>query len=484
MTSSSWFRQGFTAILIGLLIIAGCGIYLYGNSSSGNDETKPQYAINQARLIVSDLMLYLERQHSVIQHDSTARETLQRMSGDKGIQLIVAGLDGGIIYDSLSAADKDKRSRERLDPRTSLHYDLYSARVDKDTYKVAFPVVDEAASAQVGNAVFTLPASAIVIEPQSKLSLLPYLLMGFSIIAVLLLLLTMSRRMKRDIIQPIYKLKDYSEAILRGDYGQKTEYGRMDEIGEVYAMFDQMRMEIMALHNRRNEQDKAQKELITNISHDIKTPLTTLKAYIEAIRDGVCPDMPAVMTYIAIMESNTDKMTRLVEDLLIHALKELGQISVHPAEQYSRSVLQAIIEPIAHYVRTTGVAFQEPADIPNVLIAVDANRLEQVISNLVANALKHTSASDTISMNVELEREGLRVTIADTGGGILPQDMPFIFERYYQGKGDANSDKPGSEGTGLGLSICKHIVEAHGGTISFRSVKGQGTVFYFTIPLF
>lgn len=479
MLASNWFGRGIAAILIVLLIIAGCGIYQYADSRGNNYKTAPRYVINQSRLIVSDMLLYVERHHGAIQHGSEARETLRRMSLDKDVQLLVAGLDGGVIFDSSAA---DTTSGERLDLRTALHYDLYSASADKNTYKAAFPVVDKGTGAQVGNAVFTLPAGALFMEPPNKPAALPFVVMGLSIIALFLILLTMRRRMKRNIIQPIHKLKDYSEAIMRGDYGQKAEYGRMDEIGEVYAMFDQMRMEIRALHNRRNEQDKAQKELITNISHDIKTPLTTLKAYIEAIREGVCPDMPAVMKYIAIMETNTDKMTRLVEDLLIHALKELGQISVHPTEQYSRSVLQAIIGPIAHYVRTTGVVFEEPTDIPNVLIAVDANRLEQVISNLVANALKHTTAGDKIRMSAELESEGLKVTISDTGGGIHPQDMPFIFERYYQGKGNADFAQSAMEGSGLGLSICKHIVEAHGGAISFRSAKGQGTTFYFTLP--
>ncbi|WP_053372630.1 sensor histidine kinase [Paenibacillus sp. FJAT-27812] len=245
-------------------------------------------------------------------------------------------------------------------------------------------------------------------------------------------------------------------------------------------MFDQMRLEIMFLSEQQAEHEKAQKELITNISHDLKTPLTTVKAYIDAILEGICPNMESVMGYVEIMQTNTDKMARLVEDLLLHALKELGQISIQLTEQYSQNVLSTIIKPISHYVRSTGVAFIEPPEIANVLIQVDANRLEQVISNLVANALKHTTAGDSIRMSVELEGGSLKLTIADTGKGILPQDMPFIFERYFKGQ---QSTKPHQEGNGLGLSICKHIIEAHKGSISFKSIKDQGTVFSFFIPI-
>ena len=149
-------------------------------------------------------------------------------------------------------------------------------------------------------------------------------------------------------------------------------------------------------------------------------------------------------------------------------------------ERYSKELLESILQPIAHYVRTTGVHFIEPTDIPNVLIHVDGHRLEQVVSNLITNALKHTEPGDTISVNTELEQGKLKITIADTGRGILPQDMPFVFERYFQGKTDRGS---GTEGSGLGLSICKYIIEAHHGTIFFRSIEGQGTTFYCLIPL-
>jgi len=110
--------------------------------------------------------------------------------------------------------------------------------------------------------------------------------------------------------------------------------------------------------------------------------------------------------------------------------------------------------------------------------------MEQVISNLIVNALKATPAGGVISISIELEPGQLRVSITDTGDGIRPQDMPFIFERYYQGKsGQEGGHYSRTEGAGLGLSICKTIVEAHGGMLSFRSNKGQGTEFHFTLPV-
>jgi len=461
-------KNWFTAVLICLLLLLGCVLYLFANYFLNNNEVKPAYVINQARLLVSDSMAYLEQYH-----DEIDAITLQKICDQNDMNLLLIQLDGTVLFNS--SADK---SIQKVDVKTSLHYDLYTAKIEKEFFKISFPVVDDQSHIQIGNAIFLLPKSAVGMENTQAIPLIPiYLMLLFSLLFCSLLYI-LRQKMKKNIIQPIKKLSYYSEAILKGDYEQKAEYGQTDEVGEVYAVFDQMRVEIMHHSKQRDAQEKAQKELITTISHEIKTPLTTVKAYIDAISDGVCPDMESVMDYIEVMRMNTDKMTRLLEDLLLHALQELGQISVNPIEQYSKSMLLHMIKPMGHYVRTTGVVFIEPQEIPDVLIAADANRLEQVISNLITNALKHTSPGDSISIQIEQELEQLKITIADTGEGILPQDMPFIFGRYFKGQVNANN-----EGNGLGLSICKHIIEAHNGSISFKSTKGEGTVFNFTIPL-
>lgn len=475
MYLNDWIRKRFKVVLVCLLIIFGCGVGLLWDNYSSESEAGSQHVVNKVRLQVSEIMLYLEQYNGEIYDDPKVQEALQVMSQDVHVSLIFAQLDGHVVFNS-----SPNNTIQQIDLKTSLHYDLYHARVDKDIYNIAFPVVDEATQVQVGNAIFSMPSSMVFVEKSHATPLSLFIIMTSLLLILCLLMFLIRNKIKMDIIQPIHHLKDYSEAILKGNYEQKATHKVMDEIGEVYATFDQMRMEIMHLSLRRDEQEQAQKELISNISHEIKTPLTTLKAYIEAIREGVCPDMSSVMEYVEVMHNNADTMTRLTEDLLLHALKELGQISVTLTEQYSRDMLLTILQPIGHYVRTTGVTFIDPQDIPNVLILVDANRLEQVISNLIANALKHTSAGDSILVNIELVLGQLKITIADTGKGILPQDMPFVFDRYFKGKLNSN---PRNEGSGLGLSICKHIIEAHQGTISFKSVQGQGTTFHCLIPL-
>lgn len=189
------------------------------------------------------------------------------------------------------------------------------------------------------------------------------------------------------------------------------------------------------------------------------------------------------MSYIQIMQTNTEKMSRLIDDLFIHTLKELGHIPVNLTEQYSKDVFTNILHPIHHYVQTTGIHFIEPEYIPNVLIRADEHRLEQVLSNLITNALKHTSKGDSIAVSIDIENQLLYINVIDNGNGMLPEDMPFIFERYFRGIQATGETAVKNEGAGLGLSICKHIMEAHNGSISFKSKQNRGTTFTLTLPI-
>ncbi|WP_042166888.1 sensor histidine kinase [Paenibacillus gorillae] len=478
---SVWLKRWLTASWLILICIAGIGVYLLANSQDSRTRARG-LVINEVRLKTNAVMLELEKRGALteLRQSGKASVILQSKLELPDMGLAVVLLDGTVIYSS-------EEEMSSLNLRASLHYDLYAANSSNGEYRIAFPVIEEGTDVQIANAIFTVPEEVLVkpsAQPSRQTTLLVLICILFFV--MLALLIVLNRKLKRDAIAPIADLKNHSETMLRGHYEQKIERLQADEWGELYVMFDQMRLELQHLQLRKQEQEQAQKELITNISHDLKTPLTTVKAYIEAIRAGVCPDLPSVMAYMEVMQTQADTMARLIDDLLLHALKELGQISVVPVESYSRALLTPIIQPNAHYVRTAGIEVDAPQaeEIPDVLVRADAVRIEQVIVNLVANALKHTSPGDRITISVEQAsiqgKEQLRITVADTGAGISPQDMPFIFERYYQGKAGQSEV---SEGSGLGLSICKHIVEAHGGYIDFQSASGKGTAFSFTLPL-
>lgn len=479
MSLNHWSQRGLAAVVLILIVLIGSTTYVFLSTPFTPKEPTVSEIMNRVRLKVNSTQLFLSEHHDDLR-DINVQDELRRLISAQGMDLKYAQLDGSISYNSDPSSSSTNEN-----VNSTLQYHLTPSTQAGGMLLVAIPVMDETSHIQVGNAVYILPKEQIIPPPQShhRLSYF-FALIGLPSFLLLLLFISMRYRFRHHVILPIRQLKYHAEAILKGNYEEKTTaYTHMNEMGELFVMFDQMRIEILHLHMQRLQQEKAQKELISNISHEIKTPITTVKAYADAILEGVCPDIESMLEYIEVMRTHTDKMARMVEDLLLVALQDLGQITVEPRDQYSRDVLHKILKPIGHYVQAKGLNFIEPEDIPNVLIRIDEIRIEQVISNLVMNAVKHSSAGDTIHLKIELCTGMLKITIADTGRGILAQDMPFIFERYFKGMTQNDGSSSPQAGNGLGLSICKTIVEGHGGTISFTSKQGQGTVFYFTLPL-
>ncbi|RPK22180.1 sensor histidine kinase [Paenibacillus xylanexedens] len=481
MSLNRWSKRWLLTTLGLLIIIVSSILALSMMLLQDRNSGESNLSLNQVRLKVNPILLALEQNHQHL-NEQNIREVMRSTARETGVLLTYLNLDGKVI---LSSDPTSEGTQVNL--RSALHYDLHHATQaadGNDTLDIAFPVMDGPMGSQIGNAIFSIPQAMVTIQqPMTFPVILISALMLLSLI-LSLFLFWMKRILDKQLLSPIHQLKLHAKSILKGNYEEQIQYNRTDELGEVYAMFDLMRTEIKHMNELRIQQEQAQKELITNISHDIKTPITTIKAYIEAIEEGLCNDQETLMEYMGVMRTHTDKTARLVEDLLVHALQELGQISVEPREMYSGPVLDAMLKPIEHVILTRGLVYDRPKSnhIPNALIAIDPIRIEQVISNLVANALKHTAPGDTIRIATELESGHLKVTIADSGQGIRVQDMPFVFQRYFRGQ-VSQADQRVQEGTGLGLSICQSIIEAHGGRISFTSKEGQGTTFQFYLPI-
>ncbi|MFJ8458637.1 sensor histidine kinase [Lysinibacillus xylanilyticus] len=478
MYIKNWMKKWFWSILICVLLLFICFLILFFTNSNRNEKPQNDYVINQIRLEVNDLLLYIEDHFTSLEKSSNLRSSLQEMSKSKELEITVVQLDGKVIFNSIEGD-----VTQFINLEEDLHYDLFMSQQQPGKIKIAFPIISET-DEQIGNAIFTINQDVLLlVKKSSPVNTILLLISGVLCFLIIGLALYIVLKAKKDILLPLDRLKKSTEEIVKGNYEQKTVHPRVDEIGELYAVFDQMRLEIKNLTIQRDEQEQNQKKLISSISHEVKTPLTTIKAYLDAISEGICPDMDSLMSYIQIMQTNTEKMSRLIDDLFIHTLKELGHIPVNLTEQYSKDVFTNILHPIRHYVQTTGIHFIETESIPNVLIQVDKHRLEQVLSNLITNALKHTTKGDSITVSIHIENQLLNINVIDNGNGMLPQDMPFIFERYFRGIQATGETAVKNEGAGLGLSICKHIMEAHNGSVSFKSKQNEGTTFTLTLPI-
>ena len=227
---------------------------------------------------------------------------------------------------------------------------------------------------------------------------------------------------------------------------------------------------------RRSEQSR--RVFLANISHDLRTPLASLQAMIETLQEGALDDRPAAEDFLRRMDAEVGRLNRLVSEFLELTQIESGQLQLALYPTDIRSLFASVAARMAAQAQQRGSAIDQslPASLP--IVNIDAARIEQVLLNLVQNALVFTPSGGRVTLGAEQEADHVRLWVRDTGAGIGPNDLPHIFERFY--KVDRSRS---SGGIGLGLAIAKHLVERHGGQIEAASELGHGTTIAFTLPL-
>jgi len=220
------------------------------------------------------------------------------------------------------------------------------------------------------------------------------------------------------------------------------------------------------------------RDFIANVSHELRTPITSLKALSETLIDGAIEDQTIARTFLQKMGTEIEKLAQMVEELVELSLIESGQARLHKQPSDIREVIEHSVNRLAPLAERGGLSINllMPQNLPQLMF--DRDKIEQVMVNLIHNAIKFTAPGGRITISANQKPGQIEITIADTGIGISEEDLPRIFERFYK------TDKSrSSSGTGLGLAIAKHIVQAHGGEIRVSSREGQGSTFYFTLPI-
>ncbi|MCC7360365.1 MAG: HAMP domain-containing protein [Anaerolineales bacterium] len=276
----------------------------------------------------------------------------------------------------------------------------------------------------------------------------------------------------RSIAQPLQKMAQVSQGIARGDYTQAAPETGPDEVRALGGALNGMARQVQATQ-------QAQREFLANVSHELKTPLTSIQGFAQALLDGTA-DSPAVTEHAAqIIYTEAERMRRLVEGLLELARLEAGAPALRRSPLDLRAQLGAVLERFGPRAQAAGVTLVNalPAALPT--LTADGDRLAQVFDNLLDNALKHTPAGGQVTLTALPTGREVVVAVSDTGAGIPAADLDRLFERFYQV--DKSRARPG--GVGLGLAISREIVAAHGGRMEAQSVVGQGSTFTVHLPL-
>jgi len=292
----------------------------------------------------------------------------------------------------------------------------------------------------------------------------------FAILAASALALLLALLLSRSILSPVSALMHAARGMERGDLSQRVHVRGRGELGELAQAFNAMADGLQRLELLRHN-------MVTDVAHELRTPLTNVCGYLEALQDGLLEPTPQI---IHSLHEEALLLSRLVDDLQELALADAGQLHL---ELQSVDLLPAIEKWFLPFralaqARQVRLEMDVPAGLSSVLI--DPERLHQVLYNLVENALVHTPPGGTITLQARQVGNEIVLNLHDTGAGIAPEHLPFIFERFYRVD---KSRARATGGFGLGLSIVKQLVEAQGGRISAMSALNQGTTIQFTLPI-
>jgi signal transduction histidine kinase len=241
-----------------------------------------------------------------------------------------------------------------------------------------------------------------------------------------------------------------------------------------------MAHQLQAADQKQRQLESMRRDLIAWVSHDLQTPLASVRAVLEALSDGVVDEPEMVKRYLLTAQRDVMSLSALIDDLFQMSQLDAGGFPLHRAPSSLNDLVSDTLESFSQLAKQQEITLegQVESDVDPVLM--DTQSIGRVLNNLVSNALQHTPANGRVSVWVRRAPSGVHVTVSDTGEGIRAQDIPHIFERFY--RGDASRSRHQGTGAGLGLAIARGIVQAHGGTIEVQSEPGKGTQFTFHLP--
>ncbi len=284
----------------------------------------------------------------------------------------------------------------------------------------------------------------------------------------------------RGVAIPLGRMKIATQNIKDGNLDFELEVEADDEIGQLCRDFEEMRKRLRATTSEKIEYDKRSKELISNISHDLKTPITAIKGYVEGIMDGVADTPEKMERYIKTIYNKANEMDLLINELTLYSKIDSNRIPYNFNTIGVNDYFEDCAEELAIELESRNIEFSYVNYVEgNVKIIADAEQLKRVINNIISNSAKYMDKENgRVTLHVKDVGDFIQVEIEDNGKGIGAKELPYIFERFYRTDTSRNSSTGGS---GIGLSIVKKIIEEHGGKIWATSKEGTGTIMYFVI---
>jgi signal transduction histidine kinase len=396
---------------------------------------------------------------------SGVQSVVERMGQITGERVILADEEGQIVADSAGelvgqpvGQDWDTPAAQILHHGTEVGvlytdfrgWDVDPGKVSPDSARVRPPPPPGVE-----------PESVVFLASVNRVLLIVAVVAGLSAV---LLILGLSRR----ILAPVEALTAAVRRMEAGDLSQRVEVTSRDEIGELARAFNAMADGLARLEELR-------RNMVTDVAHELRTPLSNIRGYLEALQDGVIEPKKRI---IDSLHGEAMLLNHLVDDLQDLSLAEAGHLKLECQPVALADIVDRAVEAVRPRAEAESVTVQ--VDLPeDLLVDVDTQRTGQVLRNLLENALTHTPPGGEIAVAAHTEGQWVEVSVRDTGSGIAAEDLPYVFERFYRAD---KSRSRATGGAGLGLAIARQLVEAHGGRIWVESTGGEGSTFTFALP--
>jgi signal transduction histidine kinase len=445
----TYMLVAFLTVLIGAVLSGGLLIQAY-------NQLARQSAWSIQRLAVDRLQGYY-RQHGtwrgIAPELQEASENLAAQPFLPPQRLVLADESGRVVFDSLNQLE-GRPLPLRLRPE--------AAPVRVDGREVGFLSVPHGAG-----------LLAVFRENNFLSRMLRIILVGGAVSGGIALLVGLL--IARHVTRPLLALTRAAQHLAAGARHEPLRIPADAELAELATAFNTMAANL-------DRQETLRRQLVADIAHELRTPLSVLRLQIEALEDGVTQPTPETL---GSLHQEVTLLSRLIDDLRLLSLADAGQLSLSPEALDVAHVLARAAAAVAPRAQQQGLALRVEDDVASngsspVLVWADAQRLAQILGNLLENALRYTPSGGTIVLrSAALPNQRVLLEVADDGPGIAPDDLPHLFDRFYRTSRARDRE---SGGSGLGLSIVQRLVEAHGGTVTVDSTPGQGTTFRIVLP--
>ncbi len=307
-----------------------------------------------------------------------------------------------------------------------------------------------------------------------------FLLLGLLLIFAGLLSMSFGYVLAGSITRSLQQLQQGADRLAAGDFSARVQVSEVDELSGVADAFNVMADELAASFARQRELELSRRSLVAAVSHDLRTPIASIRVMVEALADGVVSEPAAVQRYYANIRAQTHNLSSLINDLFELSQLETGQVALQLEPVNLNDLLSDVMESMQVQAsqRQISIRGMFAEDLPTV--HAEMVKIQRVLTNLIQNAIRHTPEQGAISLATHARPDGVQIDVADTGEGIATEDLPHIFEQFYRGEKSRSRE---TGGAGLGLAIAQRIIEAHHGQIWVESQPGHGAKFSLLLPL-